>query len=100
MKLSTILIAVLACAQLTCAKTINVADHGIVPGKDATLPLARLLDGLKMKAPAFDLHYCDNVVIEGNTYKGFDSPATVGISTDTGKVTVDPKQGFKVDKQK
>jgi hypothetical protein len=33
--------------QLVDAKTINVADHGVVPGKDATLPLARLIESLQ-----------------------------------------------------
>ena len=46
------LTAWLACAVVVntaVAKTINVADHGIVPGKDATLALTRLIHSIEGK---------------------------------------------------
>ena len=38
---------VVLCAQLTEAREINVADHGIVSGKDATYPLNRLVQAVQ-----------------------------------------------------
>lgn len=42
-----IFVLLVSLALATQAKDINVADHGIVPGKDATLPLRQLLQSLE-----------------------------------------------------
>lgn len=44
---ATMLCLVLACATDAKARTINVADHGVVPGEDATYPLNRLIESLQ-----------------------------------------------------
>lgn len=49
MKSPTLLLALLV-APFSEAREINAADHGIVPGKDVTLPLYLLLDSIKDEA--------------------------------------------------
>ena len=49
MKMRSVLIVVFALTQLAGAKIINVEDHGVVPGKDATLPLMRLIESVQGK---------------------------------------------------
>ncbi len=40
------LAAVLLCSSAVAAREINVADHGIVPGKDATYALNPLIESV------------------------------------------------------
>ena len=49
MKLLFSILVLCACVHISVAKTINVADHGVVPGKDSTLSLVRLIDGVQGK---------------------------------------------------
>ncbi len=49
MKILSYLAIVLVVVQLSSAKVINVADYGVVPGKDATLALTRLIDSVQGK---------------------------------------------------
>jgi hypothetical protein len=46
MKTSMLCLSIL-CAQSAGARVINVADHGIVPGKDVTYPLNRLIEAVQ-----------------------------------------------------
>lgn len=47
---SPLLLLALAVTSFSKAREINVADHGIVPGKDVTLPVYLLLDSIKDEA--------------------------------------------------
>lgn len=47
MKKVTFLCVVALCSQFAEARQINVADHGIVPGKDVTYPLNRLIQAVQ-----------------------------------------------------
>ncbi|MGJ8695382.1 MAG: right-handed parallel beta-helix repeat-containing protein [Verrucomicrobiaceae bacterium] len=49
MKTTVVLLSVLA-VPFSEARVVNVADHGIVPGKDVTLPVYLLLESLKDEA--------------------------------------------------
>ena len=49
LRLSVLFVATLLVAHSVCARTINVADHGVVPGKDATLALTRLIQSIDGK---------------------------------------------------
>ena len=45
--LLTVAFALAASVNIVQAETINVADHGIVPGKDVTLAVNRLIESLR-----------------------------------------------------
>lgn len=45
--------------------------------------------------PDIDLHYCDDVTIKNNTYKGFKAPASIARSADTTNVKIANNKGIK-----
>jgi len=49
-RLLIIVFTIIAATNLACGKTINVADHGVVPGEDATLALTRLIQSVDGKS--------------------------------------------------
>jgi hypothetical protein len=49
MKTATLLLTLLS-VPFSQAREINIADHGIVPGKDVTLPVFLLLESIKDEA--------------------------------------------------
>ncbi len=55
-RLSVLMLALSICSQLAGARTLNVVDYGIVPGKDVTYRLNRLIESIQHE-PNITLHF-------------------------------------------